>query len=125
MAISPSSTTLCSGPHHQNGIQAIAEAVFASEAAAAEERVRWLCSEVDDVLSHMGVSSRALVRASVLGSGRGADLRPPATALERLSVQARIEALAAMEKSFAAAPLLAVKALLCIVYYEHPTWRAR
>ena len=40
--------------------------------------------------------------------------------LKSLEVAERVEALTRMEESFAAAPVLAVKAFLCVVYYEHP-----
>ncbi|MHB8873150.1 MAG: hypothetical protein ACYC8T_05630 [Myxococcaceae bacterium] len=103
-------------------MQAIAEAIFASEAGPPpEDRIRWVCSEMDDVLAHAGTSARTLMRAATFAVAAAVPIfaRRP-IALEQLSLPARIEALEKMERSFAAAPLLAVKALLCILYYEHP-----
>jgi hypothetical protein len=103
-------------------MQAIAEAIFATEAGPPPPaRIRWLCDEMDDHLNHAGVSARTLLRAALLAVAAAAPLfaRVPLP-LERMSLKTRIKALDRIEHSFAVAPLLAVKAVLCILYYEHP-----
>ena len=103
-------------------MQAIAEAIFASEAGPPPEaRIRWLCSEMDDHLAHAGASARTFLRAATFAVAAAVPYfaRRPLP-IERLSLKARIRALERMEESFAVAPLLAVKAVLCILYYEHP-----
>jgi len=103
-------------------MQAIAEAIFASEAGPPPEaRIRWLCAEMDDHLAHAGPTARTFLRAATLAVAAAAPVfaRQPLP-LERMSLKTRIKALDRMEHSIAVAPLLAVKAVLCILYYEHP-----
>ncbi len=109
-------------PRTVRKLQALAEAIFATEAGPPpESRIRWVCAEMDDVLAHSGPSARTLFRAATYAVAAAVPVfaRRPVP-LERMSLKARIVALDRMERSLAAPPLLAVKALLCILYYEHP-----
>jgi len=103
-------------------LQAIAEAIFATEAGPPPPaRIRWLCAEMDDLLNHAGPTARTFLRAATLAVAAAMPVfgRRPLP-IERMSLAARIKALDRLEHSFAVAPLLAVKAVLCILYYEHP-----
>lgn len=100
---------------------AIAEAVFSRGGRApAADRLSWVEREMEDFLARSGARSRALFTFMVwltrvlapLSVGRF-------TLLERLSLAERVEALKRLEARFGE-PLLAIKAILCLVYYEHP-----
>jgi hypothetical protein len=101
---------------------ALAEALFASEdGAPPAARLRWLCDELDDFLGRAGPKARLFFRLSLLAVSVLAPLmirrlRP----LRTLPLAARTQALTRIEESAFALPLLAVKAILCILYYEHP-----
>jgi hypothetical protein len=101
--------------------RAIAEAVFARDGhAPPQERLSWLDGELEDFLARAGTRSRVMLTfsfwlvavAAPLSFGRWARL-------EALQLAERIRALAALERALPE-PLLAVKALLCLIYYEHP-----
>jgi hypothetical protein len=103
-------------------LRAFAEALFSSETGAPPAaRIDWLMKEMDDYLQRAGPGARFIFGISLLVVGVLAPLmigRFPT--LEGLEVDERVKALTRMEESFAAAPVLAVKAFLCVVYYEHP-----
>ena len=101
---------------------AVAQALFSTEQGPPpEERLRWLTTELRDFLSHIGARARIIYRLSLflvvwLAPFWGWRLPP----LRWLSVERRIRILNRFERSLFGAPLLAVKAILCILYYEHP-----
>lgn len=101
---------------------AVAQALFSTEQGPpSEERLRWLVTELRDFLSHIGTRARIIYRLSLflvawIAPFWGWRLPP----LRWLSVQRRIRILNRFERSLFGAPLLAVKAILCILYYEHP-----
>ncbi|MCC6623115.1 MAG: hypothetical protein IT385_17790 [Deltaproteobacteria bacterium] len=101
---------------------ALAEALFATEAGPPpRDHLAWLAHELDDYVAHLGGRSRLIVRGSFLAiaglaplaSGR---LRP----LSRLTVHERQRLLERLERSPLALSVLAVRASLCILWYEHP-----
>lgn len=103
-------------------LRAFAEALFSTASGPPPaERMDWLMREMKDYLHHAGPASRfvfglslwVITVVSPLFIGR----LPP---LRNLSGPERVRALTRMEASFAAAPVLAVKAFLCVLYYEHP-----
>ncbi|MDP1823428.1 MAG: hypothetical protein Q8L48_09305 [Archangium sp.] len=103
-------------------LRAFAEALFSTEEGPPSvERMDWLMKEMDEYLLLAGPGARVIfglalfvvVWLSPLFIGRLPTLRS-------LEVPERVEALTRMEESFASAPVLAVKAFLCVVYYEHP-----
>lgn len=101
---------------------AIAEALFATASGPPpRDRIGWLLEECEDFLSRAGARSRLLVGLGVLAVSLLAPLMvlrfPP---LRRLSHRERVRALRKLEASPAASPLFAIKALLSLVYYEHP-----
>ncbi|HEX7668767.1 MAG TPA: hypothetical protein VF395_04250 [Polyangiaceae bacterium] len=100
---------------------AIAEAVFARGGVRpARERLGWLERELEDFLARSGPRSRLALTIMVHVVSRVAPLFiGHFSALGALPVPERIRALERLEKRFGE-PLLAVKALLCLLYYEHP-----
>lgn len=109
------------GQNTLRALVAIAEAVFSrSGSPPAADRMAWIEREMEDFLARAGIRSRIMFSLMVwlttviapLISGRW-------TLLYLLPLDDRVRALALLEKRFSE-PLLAVKALLCLVYYEHP-----
>jgi hypothetical protein len=100
----------------------ISEALFSSETGAPPaERLDWLSGELRQFLDRAGWRSGGFYKLGLIVVTLLAPLlilRP--RALWRLPLADRVRALRKMEKSFAASVLLAVKAILCILYYEHP-----
>ncbi len=103
-------------------LRAFAEALFSSEAGPPPSaRIDWLMREMADYLNRAGPGARFVFGLALFVVSWLSPLfirRLPT--LRSLEVPERVEALTRMEESFAAAPVLAVKAFLCVVYYEHP-----
>ena len=100
----------------------IAEALFTtSEGPPPEARLRWLCLEMSDFLSRVGGKARLLFTVALFLGTWVAPLwllrLPP---LRTLSRPHRIEALDRLEASPIGTPLFALKAIVSLVYYEHP-----
>jgi hypothetical protein len=102
-------------------IRLIAESLFSTEAGPPSlDRLDWLVHEMDDFLGRSGTQTRwtfsimvfVVTALAPLFIGR---LRT----LPHVERPDRVAALQAMERRFGE-PLLAVKAILCLVYYEHP-----
>ena len=111
-------------PRMLRAVRALAEALFATEAGPPPpDRLDWLTGEFDDFLGHAGTRTRLVMRLSLFAVSCLAPLRlspwrwPP---LHALPLAERIEALDRLEKSRAVLPLLALKAILSVLYYEHP-----
>jgi hypothetical protein len=110
------------GPRMLGALGAVAEALFATDTGPPpRDRIDWLTAECEDFLSRAGSRSRLLVRLAVLAVSVLAPLlvlrfRP----LRRLPLGERVRALRVLEASPVAGPLFAVKALLSLIYYEHP-----
>lgn len=103
-------------------IRAFAEALFSTpDGAPPAGRLDWLTAELDDYLDKAGARARLVFGLSLFAVAWVAPLLifkwPTLTRLDRLT---RIRALERMEASFLSAAVLAVKAFLCVVYYEHP-----
>ncbi len=100
----------------------LAEVVFATEdGPPSPDRIRWFIHEFDDFISRTGVRSRLIVGAAMGVVSRLSPLlalRPGP--LHRLSSERQVLALERLEKSPAAAALLATKAAMCLVWFEHP-----
>lgn len=99
-----------------------AEALFARESGPPPTaRLDWLMAELDDFLDHGGPRVELLLRGGLALATWAAPVflgkLPP---LSRLSALDRCVALDRLEHTPAGLPLLAVKATLCILYYEHP-----
>lgn len=100
---------------------AIAEAVFArDEKPPPPDRLAWVEREAEDFLARSGARSRLMLSFMVwLTTLLAPILAGRYTPLYSLSLGDRVRALARLEERFAE-PLLAVKAILCLIYYEHP-----
>jgi len=103
-------------------LRAVAEAVFSDEQGPPPAaRIDWVLVEFEDFLTLAGSRARLVLRAALFAVTVLAPLfvfsLPP---LRHLSVAKRVLALERMEASFASAAVLAVKAFLCVLYYEHP-----
>ena len=104
------------------GAYAIAEALFsAPEGPPNERRLRWLCAELGDFVARIGPKPRFLYRFAVFAVIWIA----PLWVLRPLpgkwgSVERRIRLYNRIERSTLGPALLAVKAIMCILYYEHP-----
>lgn len=107
-------------------LRAFAEALFSTEdGPPTAARMDWLMKEMDEYLQRAGPGARVIFGLALFVVSWLSPLfiwRLPT--LRLLDVPERVEALTRMEESFASAPLLAVKAFLCVVYYEHPDVQA-
>ena len=106
--------------------RAFAEAMFADEAGPPpQERLDWLCDDFEDFVAQAGVRAGTILRSALWLANWVAPLsvgrRPP---LARLSVAERVRALIKTEHSPAGLPLLALKAVVCMIYFEHPDSQA-
>jgi hypothetical protein len=108
-------------PATLRAIVAIAEAVFSKGGQPPPaDRLRFIEHELDDFLSRSGARSRFFFSLMVWLTCALAPLFARRFAsFVRLPLADRVHALTALEQRFPE-PLLAVKALLCLVYYEHP-----
>jgi hypothetical protein len=102
-------------------LRSIAEAtLWGPLGAPTAARLDWLMLEAEDFLGRAGARTRLLLRLSIFV----VSVLAPAclrrfTVLSRLPLRERVRALAHLERSRLGAPLLAVKALLSLLYYEH------
>jgi hypothetical protein len=103
-------------------LRAIAEALFSTDAGPPPaERLDWLLLDIEDFLARAGPRTRLVFGLAVLAVSVLAPLGVMRfVPLRRLSLKDRVHALRRLENSRVAAPLFAVKALLSIIYYEHP-----
>lgn len=102
---------------------AFGEALFARtlEQAPPTERMTWFLDDLDDFVAHLNTRARWLFRLCLfavtwvapLVSGR-------LSRLSRLSLAERIEALDALERTPASLALFGARAVVSLVYYEHP-----
>lgn len=102
--------------------RAFGEALFHDGSASPPpERLDWTLDDLEHFLALSGPRARAVFQASMLAVTTLAPLtlRRPGP-LWRLSVPQRIEALERFEKTPLGLAVFGAKALLCIVYYEHP-----
>lgn len=98
------------------------ETLFATdEGSPPNGRVEWVLAEAEDLIRHSGPKLRLIFGLLLFFLNRiGPLLSLRFPSLGRLPLGERIELLTKMEHGIAAGPLLAVRALLAIVYYEHP-----
>jgi hypothetical protein len=100
---------------------AIASAVFATDSGPPPpERLSYLEREFEDFLARSGPRARLMLSFMIWLVALAAPLligklRP----LQALAHDDRVRALDRLERRFGE-PLVAVKAILCLIYYEHP-----
>lgn len=101
--------------------RAVAEALFLTESGPPPAaRLDWLMQELEDFLVRAGARPRFVLRLALFVVGLLAPLAVLRfSSLRSMPVVERARALARLEDRFGA-PVLAVKALLSVIYYEHP-----
>lgn len=109
-------------PRALGAARVVAEALFAREdGPPPAERLDWMERELADFFGHVTLRARLLFRACLatiyflapLTMGRLRTMRG-------LSVAERVAALHSLERTPLSLALLGCKAILCIVYFEHP-----
>ena len=84
-------------------------------------RVEWLADEIHDFFAHAGTRARWTIRVCLLAISVLAPLYvrrlPPFRALPH---ELRVPALERLERSAFGLAVLGVKAIACIIWYEHP-----
>jgi hypothetical protein len=102
-------------------LAAMAEAVFSREGRPPPaDRMAWLRTDIEDFLARAGLRARLMLTFMTLLVTWLAPLFVGRLApLGALPLELRIQALERLEARFGE-PLLAVKAMLSLIYYEHP-----
>src|SRR5687768_6753041 len=99
----------------------VAEALFASASGAPpHDRLAWLFTDLEDFLERAGPVSRTLFHVAMMALiwiAPLARLRPP---LVWQRLERRIDSIVRIEAGMFAPAVLLVKAVLCVIYYEHP-----
>lgn len=101
-------------------VRALAEAMFATEQGPPPpNRIEWVCADFEDFVEQAGPRSELIFDGALFV----ATWLAPATIgkappLSRLSVEDRAHALDTIERTPAGLPILALKAILCTIYYE-------
>lgn len=101
---------------------AMAEAIFSTrERPCPPERLDYLRRELPDLMNRAAARGRFMFRLGTFAVSVLAPLSigrlPP---LRRLPLDVRIRALRKMEAGPLVSALIAVRAVLCLIYYEHP-----
>ena len=109
-------------PRFAASLRALAEALFCGlDGPPPAERLDWLCEDAMDVFQRADSGIRLILRLALLGVSLLAPLYVGRlTLMRRLPLPLRIQALARLERGWIAGPLLILKALLSLIYYEHP-----
>jgi hypothetical protein len=105
-----------------NAMLHVAEALFSvRNAPPPPERMAWLAAELDDFMARAGGAGRLQF---AVASGLVTLLAPLRVGrlpgLGRLALRDRVYALERFEETLAAPLLIALRAILCLLYYEHP-----
>jgi hypothetical protein len=109
------------GPRTVRAAVAIGSAIFGRDGAGPPpERLAYLGAEVEDFLSRCGPRARTMLTLMVWLVALAAPLCIGRLgSLAALSQRDRVRALDRLERRFGE-PLFAIKAVLCLIYYEHP-----
>jgi hypothetical protein len=102
--------------------RAVAESLFSTpDRRAPDARLDWAASELEDIAFHAGSRGLSTMRLVAFVLSLVAPLFVMRLgSLSALPLPLRTIALERMEASFAAPLVLALKAVLCTVWYEHP-----
>jgi hypothetical protein len=106
----------------QGALRSVAEALFCREdGPPPADRLDWLCNDFDDFISQAGVRAQTIINAALMAVTWLAPLTiKQAPPLGRLGVAHRCRALGARGETELGRAVRALKALLSIIYYEHP-----
>jgi hypothetical protein len=109
-------------PRFAASLRALAEALFCGpDGPPPAARLDWVCNDAMDVFQRADTGIRLILRLALLGVSLLAPLYVGRlTLMRRLPLELRIRALSRLERSWLAGPLLIFKALLSLIYYEHP-----
>lgn len=109
-------------PGTRRDVRAFAEALFSRDGTAPPgERIAWLVDDVDDFVSHLNLRAALLFRLCLFVVSVVAPvLKGRPKRLSALSMNDRLEALEALERSPASLALFGARAILSLCYYEHP-----
>lgn len=109
-------------PRASRAARHLAEGLFATDAGPPpKERLDWLERDLGDFFGHVTLRARLLFLACVTAVSILAPLlilRRPG--LGHLALDERVRAIHAFERTPLSMALLGAKAMLCIVYFEHP-----
>lgn len=102
-------------------VRALAEAIFATHhGPPPPNRIEWVCADFEDFVEQAGPRPELIFDGALLLATWVAPTtigqRPP---LARLSLEDRARALDTLERTPAGLPILALKAILSTIYYEH------
>lgn len=102
--------------------RAVAEALFSDrDVAPPPERIAWAMDEYEDLMARTTARGRLLFWSAATAISWFAPLlikkAPP---FRDLTLPTRVRALRAFEACALGGVLIALRAMLCIVYYEHP-----
>ncbi len=103
-------------------LRIVAEAIFVTdEGPPPRERLDWLAVECEDFLARSGARTLWVLRLTLFALGVLAPLAiGRLTSLAKLPLSERTRAIGRLEDGPLGAPVVAIKAFLCVIYYEHP-----
>jgi hypothetical protein len=102
--------------------RAFAEALFTPEGGSLPgARLEWLVDELDDFVRHAGREARTVLTSSLAAIAAAVPLAlGVARSFASLSVDERVRGLERVERTPLGLAILGAKAMVCIVWYEHP-----
>lgn len=106
------------GVRRAKAARAVAETLFATDDG---QRLEWLVNELDSYLAHSGPRAKLLLLVGLFATsvlGPLLALRFPPFRAHGAASRGKI--LERVERSFVSLPFLALKALLCVIWFEHP-----
>lgn len=120
-----SEAPLFPAPRHPGLVRtarAVAESLFsAPDRIAPPARLDWVAAELEDIAFHAGPRGLLIMRLAAFALAVIAPLFVRRVGhVAALPLPARTVALERMEHSFLAPLVMALKAVLCTVWYEHP-----
>jgi hypothetical protein len=106
----------------RDATRALVETLFATDdTPAPAARVDWLCDDLDDFMARSGPRARSVYRLCLFAVTWLAPLHARRLgAFHGLDFAARADALERMERGPAGMAVFGAKAILCILWYEHP-----
>lgn len=109
-------------PWMRDATRAFAETLFTTDdGAPSAERLDWLCDDLDDFLARSGGRARGVYGLCVTAVGWLAPLHLRRLgAFHHLAPELRTRALERMERGPFGLAIFGAKAILCILWYEHP-----
>lgn len=106
--------------------RAFAEALFHTDTGAPDpKRIDWLLDELDDYLACSGTRAQLVFQGAITALQTLAPLSDgKPVPLTMLKPEARAAAIEKFEETSLGLAVLGAKAMLCLIWYEHPDVRA-